>query len=126
MPPPPPPTFQDREDRYIAFGMGTDVVQDADGDIDALDGYGAFAAWRHVFSPKVRGNLMYSMAHFDNDPLLTGYGVTERSQSIRANLIWSPLPKLDVGAELSWGQRSLEGEEEGDLRRLHTHVKYSF
>ena len=112
--------------RYLAFGMGTDVVQDADGDIDALDGYGAFAAWRHVFSPKVRGNLMYSMAHFDNDPLLTGYGVTERSQSIRANLIWSPLPKLDVGAELSWGRRSLEGEEEGDLRRLHTHVKYSF
>ena len=112
--------------RYLAFGMGSDVVQDADGDIDALDGYGAFAAWRHVFSPKVRGNLMYSMAHFDNDPLLTGYGVTERSQSIRANLIWSPLPKLDVGAELSWGQRSLEGEEEGDLRRLHTHVKYSF
>ena len=41
-------------------------------------------------------------------------------------MIYSPLPKLDLGAELIWRQRSLEGEADGDLRRLHTHVKYSF
>ena len=112
--------------RYLAFGLGSDVVVDASGDIDALDGYGAFVAWRHVFSPQLRGNLMYSAAHFDNDRAITGFGVTERAQSVHANLIYSPFPKLDVGAELIWGQRSLEDEREGDLRRIHTHVKYSF
>lgn len=112
--------------RYLAFGLGSDVVVDASGDIDALDGYGAFVAWRHVFSPQLRGNLMYSAAHFDNDRSITGFGVTERAQSMHANLIYSPFPKLDVGAELIWGQRSLEDEREGDLRRIHTHVKYSF
>ena len=112
--------------RYLAFGLGSDVVVDASGDIDALDGYGAFVAWRHAFSPQLRGNLMYSAAHFDNDSAITGFGVTERAQSVHANLIYSPFPKLDVGAELSWGQRSLEDEREGDLRRIHTHVKYSF
>lgn len=112
--------------RYMAFGMGTDVVADANGDIDAITGYGLFAGWRHVFGPKLRGNLIYSAAHYDNDVALTGYGVTERSQSLRANLIYSPFPKLDIGAELSYGQRALEDDREGDMKRIHTTVKYSF
>ena len=112
--------------RYLAFGMGTDVVQDADGDLEALDGYGGYVAWRHVLSPKLRGNLMYSAAHFDNDVGLMGQGVTERAHSLRANLIYSPFSKLDIGAELSFGQRFLEDDREGDLSRLHTTVKYSF
>ncbi len=112
--------------RYLAFGVGSDVVTEANGDIGALDGYGAFVAWRHVFSPKVRTNLMYSASHFDNDAALTGWGVTERTQSMHANLIYSPFPKLDIGAELIYGQRSLEDDREGDLKRLHTTVKYTF
>lgn len=112
--------------RYLGLGVASDTVLDAGGNLEPIDGYGAFAAWRHAFSPKLRTNLFYSMAHYDNDALLTGWTATERVQSFHANLIYSPLPKLDIGAELIWGRRSLENEAEGDLRRLHTHVKYSF
>jgi len=112
--------------RYMAFGLGSDVMQDASGDIDAMNGWGGFVAWRHAFNPKLRGNLMYSAAAFDNDVALVGWGVTERSQSYHANLIYSPFPKLDIGAEIGWGQRSLEDDREGDLKRFQTHVKYSF
>lgn len=112
--------------RYLAFGLGSDTVQAGDGSLEALDGYGGFVAWRHAFSPKVRTNLMYSTAMFDNDPLLTGYGVTERAQSWHANVIYSPFPKLDIGAELIWGQRDLEDDRDGDLRRLQTSVKFNF
>lgn len=112
--------------RYLAFGLGSDAVLDANGEVQALDGYGGFVAWRHVWSPKLRSNLMYSMAAFDNDPALSGFGVTERAQSVHANMIYSPFPKLDVGAELSYGQRSLEDDREGDLKRIQTSVKYNF
>ena len=112
--------------RYMAFGLGSDVVRDADGDLHALDGIGGFIGWRHVFSPKVRTNLFYSMARFDNDTDLTGLGVTEGAHSFHGNVIYSPFPKLDMGAELIYGERSLENDLEGDLTRLHTHVKYSF
>ena len=112
--------------RYMAFGLGTDTVMDANGELHALDGYGGFVAWRHAWNAKLRSNLMYSAAQFDNDTALTGFGVTERAQSFHANLIYSPIPKLDVGAELMWGQRSLEDDREGDLKRLQTTVKYSF
>lgn len=112
--------------RYLGLGLGSDTMTTANGSLEPLDGIGGFVAWRHVFAPKLRGNLMYSTARYDNDAAITGLGVTESAQSWHANLIYSPLPKLDIGAELGWGQRTLESGAEGDLRRIHTHVKYSF
>lgn len=112
--------------RYLGLGFASDTVLDAGGALEPIDGYGAYLAWRHAFTPKLRGNLFYSMAHYDNEVALTGLNVNERAQSMHANLIYSPVPKLEFGAELIYGQRALESEADGDLRRLHTHVKYSF
>ena len=112
--------------RYLGLGIGSDTVLDAAGELEPIDATGGFVAWRHAFSPKLRGNVFYSTARFDNDVALTGATATESVQSWHANMIYSPLPKLDVGAELIWANRSLENGQDGDLRRLHTHVKYSF
>ena len=112
--------------RYLGLGLASDAMQRADGSLEALDGYGGFVAWRHAFNPKLRGNVFYSFAEFDNDPLLTGLAATRSAQSWHANLIYSPFPKLDIGAELILGEREIESGADGDLRRLHMHVKYSF
>ncbi|MBE2211498.1 MAG: hypothetical protein IAE66_07800 [Xanthomonadaceae bacterium] len=113
--------------RYVGFALGTDGTLDAlAGDIEETGVVAGFVSWRHVFDPKLRGNLMFSRAQFDNDTAWTGFGVTRSSQSIHANLIYSPFPKLDVGAELIWGKREIESGTDGDLRRLHTTIKYSF
>lgn len=113
--------------RYVGFALGPDGTLDASGrDIDSTGLLAGFVAWRHVFDPKLRGNLMFSRAQVDNDTNLSGLGVTKSAQSIHANLIYSPFPKLDLGAELIFGNRELESGADGDLRRLHTTVKYSF
>ena len=113
--------------RYVAFGLGADGVLDASaGELDGIGVLAGFVSWRHVFNPKLRGNLMFSRAQLDNDTDWTGFGVTESAQSVHANLIYSPFPKLDIGAELIWGNREVESGADGDLRRLHTTVKYSF
>ncbi len=117
--------------RYLGFGLGTDTVVDANGNLHAQDGAGGFVAWRHAFNDKLRSNLMYSVAEFDNDRGLAGWGpgsfaATERAQSFHANLIYSPFPKLDIGAEIGWAERDLEDDRKGDLKRVQTTVKYSF
>ena len=113
--------------RYVGFALGADGTLDAaGGDIESTGVLAGFVAWRHVFDPKLRGNLMLSRAQFDNDTDWTGFGVTRSAQSIHANLIYSPFPKLDIGAELIFGNRELESGADGDLRRIHTSVKYSF
>ena len=113
--------------RYVGFALGPDGTLDAaNGDIETTGVLAAFVSWRHVFDPKLRGNVMFSRAQFDNDTDWTGFGVTRSAQSIHANLIYSPIPRLDIGAELIWGNREIESGADGDLRRLHTTVKYSF
>jgi len=112
--------------RYIGLALNNDAVLDSTGDLDNIDVIAGFVGWRHVFSPKLRTNLFYSRADYDQDVDLTGLGITKGAQSAHLNVIYTPLPKLDLGAELIWGQRELENGDRGDLNRLQTHVKYNF
>jgi hypothetical protein len=112
--------------RYIGLATSNDGVLDGAGRIDTIGVTAGFVAWRHVFSPSLRSNLYWSAAHYDNDIALTGPGITKSVSSLSGNLIWTVLPKLDLGVELRLAERELESGADGDLRRLHFHAKYSF
>ncbi len=112
--------------RYLGLAISNDAVLDGDGRLETIGATTGFVAWRHVFSPTLRGNVYYSGAFFDNDTRHTGLNVTRNVQSVAGNLIWSPLPKLDLGVELRLSERELESGDDGRLRRLHFHAKYSF
>jgi len=112
--------------RYIGLATQSDVVLDGDGQLDDIGVVAGYAAWRHVFNPGLRGNLYYAAAHYDNETGFTGPAVTRKVHSLSGNLIWTVLPKLDVGVELRLAERELESGAEGDMRRLQVHAKYSF
>lgn len=112
--------------RYIGLGVTADTVLDAGNDLETIDGWAGYVAWRHLFSKKLRGNLMYARSDYDNPVAFTGTGVTKSVSSFRLNLIYSPLPKLDVGVEYMIGQRELESGADGDIDRLQFMAKYSF
>jgi hypothetical protein len=112
--------------RYIGLGIAADSVLDAGNDLEAIDGWAGYVAWRHVFNKQLRSNLMYARSEYDNPVAFTGTGVTKSSQSFRVNLIYSPLPKLDVGVEYMIGRREVESGAEGDIDRLQFMAKYSF
>ncbi|HWT15441.1 MAG TPA: DcaP family trimeric outer membrane transporter [Patescibacteria group bacterium] len=111
--------------RYTGLGVAADAELDG-AHLEALSGVAGFIAYRHAFDPKLRGNLYYSAASYDNDVARSGTAVTADVQAFSANLIYSPLPKLDVGAELRFANRELESGADGDLRRLHFIVRYNF
>jgi hypothetical protein len=112
--------------RYVGLALGTDATLDGLGDLDANGMVSGFVAWRHVFTPKFRTNVFYSRAEYDNDEALTGAAIVRRVHSVHANAIWTPLPKLDLGLQAILGERELESGDDGLLRRLHFHAKYSF
>jgi hypothetical protein len=112
--------------RYIGLGITADSVLDTNNDLEAIDGWAGYVAWRHVFNKQLRSNLMYARSEYDNPVAFTGTGVTKSSQSFRVNLIYSPLPKLDVGVEYMVGRREVESGAEGDIDRLQFMAKYSF
>lgn len=113
--------------RYIGLAtIQQDAMVDSAGNIDALGGWAGYVGLRQVFTPKVRGNLFYARSQWDNEAAWTGMGVTRKVHSVHANMIWSPVPKLDFGVEAIWGERTLESGTDGELMRLHTMARYSF
>jgi len=111
--------------RYMGLNLANDAVLDASGELAAVDGVFGYLGYRHLFNAKWRGNLFYARADIDN-PAAGGGLQTRTSQSLHANLFYSPFPKWDVGSELIYARRDLENGASGDLIRLHASVKYSF
>lgn len=112
--------------RYLGLATANDAVIDDTGNLDDVGTLAGFVAWRHVISPELRTNLYYSAAHYDQDTAFSGLGVTKRVHSLSGNLIWTILPRLDIGLEMRLANRELESGDDGDLRRLQLHAKYSF
>ncbi len=79
-----------------ALGRGNTVSCDAEnGNLVSQTGFSV--GYRHVFTPKLRGNMRYGEVNVDND--------ADTSINIKsANLIYTYLPDLDIGVE--WRDRS--------------------
>lgn len=113
--------------RYIGLANITaDGMLDANGQIQSRRMWAAYVAWRHAFTEQWRMNVMVARNGIDNDVLLTGAAATDHTESAHINLFYSPLPKLDVGAEYTWARRTLENNTDGKLQRLQFTAKYSF
>lgn len=112
--------------RYVGVNFNNDAVLTSAGDLEAISGWAAFAAWRHVWNTRLRSNLMLSASEYDNDPALTGLAANKASWSWAINTIYTPTPKLDVGLELRFAEREIESGASGQMRRLQAVAKYSF
>ncbi len=112
--------------RYVGLNFVNDAVLDASGNLETIDGVAGYVAWRHVWSPKWRTNLYYAMQDYDNKSSLTGGLVNKSSESVTGNIWYTPLPKLDIGAEFRHAVRELENGDDGTLDRLQLTTKYSF
>jgi hypothetical protein len=112
--------------RYVALNFTNDAVLDASGELEAIDGFAGFVAYRHLWTDRWRTNLYYGMGEYDNDVALTGGKVNESTRSWSVNLMYSPLPKLDIGAEFRHATRELADGSDGSLSRVQFTTKYSF
>jgi hypothetical protein len=112
--------------RYMGLNTANGAVLDADGNLEAIESTGAFGSYRHLWNEKWRSNLTYGYLTVDNDTDLTGTGVTKKASSWHINLIYSPQPKLDFGAELMYADREVESGADGDLTRFQFSAKYAF
>ena len=112
--------------RYLGLNIANGAVLDEHGRLHAIDSTGAYVSYRHLWSDKWRSNLTYSWVSIDNDTALTGMDVTKTANSYHLNLIYSPQPKLDLGAELLWADREVESGADGNLTRLQFSAKYAY
>ncbi|MCP3675663.1 MAG: porin, partial [Gammaproteobacteria bacterium] len=112
--------------RYVGLNTANGAVLDALGNLQTIDSQNGAIAYRHVWGGGWRSSLIYSAIEVDNDASLTGTGVTQRTNSFQANLLYSPTAKATFGVGLLNATRQLYSNTEGDMTRLIFTAKYAF
>jgi hypothetical protein len=115
--------------RYLGLNAFNDGYVDANGDIQTIDQWGAFLAYRHFWTPKWRSTFSVSAAGADNPGVgdfIHADSLAESYQSFHANLNYLPAPGLQLGGEYIYAMKELESGADGDMNRLQFAVKYAF
>ena len=119
--------FGDGIGRYVGLGFTPDGVRDPfTGDIETAESVSYFVAYRHLWNDKWRSNIMYGTNSIDYENDLTAASLNDNASSFHVNLIYNVLPKLDVGAEILWGEREIVNGTDGDFTRFMLSAKYAF
>lgn len=112
--------------RYMGANIVNDAAIDVDGNLKPIATYSGFGAFRHVWSDKLRSTIAGSYFKADNPVDLTGSGQTDTVWNALANVIYSPVPKLDLGIEYMYAERETEAGIDGNLQKVQVSAKYSF
>lgn len=110
--------------RYIGINTITDAVVESSDNLKAIPLVAGYLAYRHVWSEKWRSTVTASVINAYNSTS-AGTSATKRADSVHANLLYSPVPKITFGAEAMAARRETETQY-GYLKRLQFSVKYAF
>jgi hypothetical protein len=116
-------SFGEGMGRYMGLNLFNGAESDASGNIDALESYGAFGALRLVWNSSWRSSFVGSIAEADNSGDIGG--ATKKAWSISGNVIYSPVPGIDLGLELRYAEREVENGDDGDLTRVQFGARYN-
>jgi len=113
--------------RYVGLGFVLDGYTDGfSGSIETAESLSWFVSYRAVWNDKWRSNFMYGTNSVDYNDDTQAQGFNDNASSFHVNLIHNVLPKLDVGAELIWGERENVAGVDGDFTRFMLSAKYAF
>jgi outer membrane DcaP-like protein len=112
--------------RYQLAGFFPDGYVDATGKVRLARAKSAYAAYRHFWSPVLRSSLIVSASSTDTPGGGTFNGFDKSARSAHANLIFSPIPRVNLGMELIYEKRTVVDGDFGTLHRLQFAAQYFF
>ncbi|GAB5414890.1 MAG: DcaP family trimeric outer membrane transporter [Congregibacter sp.] len=122
-------SYGDALGRYMGLNSFNDGFINENGEIEKIDQYGGFVAYRHYWSDKWRSNFSISASEATN-PSATEYAMAgnlaKSYRSMHINLNYLPAPKFLIGGEFMYGSKELEDGRDGDMYRIQFAAKYAF
>lgn len=104
---------------------GLDAVLNPNGNLKALPIWAANVAFQHWWRPTLRSTVLYSVVDIDTYGFQPD-GAYAKTQRVSINLLWSPMPRIDVGGELLYGRRTNKDDKDGSAAQLQFQAKYRF
>ena len=96
------------------------------GKLDAVPVFAMYAAFQKWWSPNMRSSFIYGYVNINNKYTpgnATAYDTTNR---FSVNYIWSPIARIDLGAELLFGSRTNQDGESGNAKQVQLSAKYRY
>jgi len=112
--------------RYQLSGFFPDGYVDATGKVRLARAKSAYAAYRHFWSPTLRSSLILSASGTDTPGGGTFDGFNKSARSAHVNLIFSPVPRINLGAELIGEKRTVVDGDFGILHRVQFAAQFLF
>jgi outer membrane murein-binding lipoprotein Lpp len=93
--------------------------------------YGGQVWIQHRWTDTLRSNLVYGRIRNDYVQQVTGGknaggSATQDYWTIHANLIWRPVPRVDIGIEYIYGFNGIVNSANGEIHRIMMSFKYNF
>lgn len=117
--------------RYVndlsSIGSYDGVFNPDNGDLQLFDVLAGYVSWQHWWGgpASLRSNYTFGFVDVDNPGFVEG-DAYKRTIRLSTNLLWTPTPRIDVGAEYLWGRRENEDGENGDASQIQMMARYRF
>ncbi len=112
--------------RYLEAEFADAFIDPVSHEIETNTQWGGLVSYKHFWLDNLRSTLVYSYAERDNDLNYISDTVDSKYQSIHANLMWSPVSRVNLGLEYIYATREIENGEDGDINRVQLGFQYSF
>ena len=122
-------TYGDGMGRYVALGLIPAGTIDDRGQVKTVSYASGYLAYKHVWTPKWRSNVVLGTLQVDNNGV-SNFGprdaATKSASSFHINLIWNPITPLSFGGEYIYAEREVESGADGNLDKVQFSAKYAF
>jgi hypothetical protein len=95
------------------------------GELETLKLFSGYVAYQHWWRDSLRSTFTYSWVDIDNLDFQVDSAYARTDRAI-INLLWSPVDRVDVGAEFLWGQRENKDGTDGTARQIQIGAKYRY
>ncbi|MEP4485835.1 MAG: DcaP family trimeric outer membrane transporter [Halioglobus sp.] len=102
-----------------------DGIFDEDGNLELFDVLSGYVSYQHWWGEVTRSNFTVGVVDVGNPGFVEG-DAYKRTVRASANLIWTPTPRVDVGWELLWGERTNQDNASGDALQTQFMARYRF
>jgi hypothetical protein len=110
----------------LATVGGQDAVFDpVTGEMKTLEVLASYVAFQKWWKDGIRSTFIVSFVNIDNYAFQDD-DAYHRTARFSGNLIWSPTPRVDIGAEFLWGEREDKDGGSGDAIQIQLSSKYRF
>lgn len=116
--------------RYIndlsSVGNFDGIFNPTTGNLELFDIKSGYISAQHWWPWRsVRSNFTFGYVGVDNPGFVEG-DAYKRTLRFSSNLLWSPTPRIDIGAEYLWGNRKNEDGDNSDATQIQLAARYWF